>query len=539
MKNFNYIFLSCALIVSAIFTSCEDNTPDTPEYKTPDFTINGAVGTEITSTEANNVGTITFVAEGVWTVTVDKSWIELDIKTGGAGEYTINYTIDGRDVGFDDTSEGAITFVMGNVNSQIKVIRNPKERKIDFMGITEEGGELLPITSVDVKYNADDRNYYIVIDRVNGNFDWSVVELPKWISGPGVDEDGLDLSYSGKKDQDVVLFMMLNPEGFVAGAPMTGDIVFGSSGKEFTKALTVKFEGVDSEFISVNGTLPLGARLSYEGYVVEGLDNVETEKLGYDFKIIAADPEVGIISFAVDPKRGLSPFNHNSWVNINEVMPARSAVVTSNYTLRAKLNTGLERTAEIYILSKSALDKIGGIEDAPWEMLYFDETDGVAKIKPEYEKYYMSTITQEALSGPMFTLGGEYGDGSDDAELVALAEGSPEFELYGTKNISTLNLGPKANFSIITTLGYSSELLPLEIVEVGEPIYDAENGEPSLDGSSNYYFTFTWRQNATTVNKKSVLMFKYVEADAESGVEIGDNYGVLILTQEPSADNPE
>ncbi len=541
MKRFNNIFLICALIVGAVFTSCKDDeTQPTPEYKTPEFKINGAVATEITSTPSQNEGTISFMAEGVWSVSVDKIWISLDKKTGGAGEQIINYTIEKSGLNYDDVAEGNINFVMGNQELKIKVTRLPKERELEIMKINDDG-ELVPATSVDVQFNADQHTYYIIIDHVKGNFDWTITGLPNWIKDAGVDEDGFKLTFGADRDVIETFNLDLNVENFVINQAMAGDIIFGSANGEFEKSLAVNFAGIDDTFVNLDRTLPLATRLSDKGFVVEGLDLMETEKLGYDFKASAAGENMGIYIFLDDEYDGLVYMPQveggypTCWLHIEEAVAQRAAagdlVSTKHFTVRADVNTAQARVAQVYILPQSIHETIvsGG------DMLIYNEDLWKSEINPIYESYMVTTLTQElAVSKPMFTIGNEWGQGNWDATLTEVTD-TAIHELYGTSNVYTLDLGPEADYTRVNMLGYTHYESPT-LEEKGDAIYDANNIESGLDEMNGVMYTaFTWFRNTTTSDKESVLYFKYVADDQETGAVAGDNYGVLLMTQKPSA----
>ena len=530
MKRFNNIFLICALIVGAIFTSCkEDDIESTPTYNAPVFTINGVVGTEITSTLSSREGTISFNAEGVWSIKVDKIWISIDKKTGSAGEHTINYTIENSGVNYDDVAEGVISLVMGNQEFPIEVSRLPREREIEFMNLVEDGDNVVlePITSLDVIYNDLDRLYSAKINHVKANFDWNVSSLPEWIYDAGLDADGFELSYGGESGQIISLNLILNPEKFIVGAKMEGDIVFSSKGGEFSKAIKVNFNGVDETFVNLNNTLPLGATLTDEGYVLEGLNLEESDQLGFDFNVIAANPEVGVYVFKKDQwgMEWMDPDNEYvpAWMHILKASSrAGESTIITNYTLRVDANLGGTRMAEVYILPNILA------KDIEWggQML-----DG-ASIKAEYEKYFVSIITQQSLSKPMLTLG-EWGNW--DVILTALTDDSPGFEdykeKYNTENIAKLELGAEASTAVVNMLGYSINLMEPKLVSDGTAILDG--AEPMMMDSWSY--NFMWTPNNTGADIETVLLMQYPSDDEESGAAAGDNYGVLVITQKPSA----
>ena len=206
-------------------------------------------------------------------------------------------------------------------------------------------------------------------------------------------------------------------------------------------------------------------------------------------------------------------------------------VSTKNFTVRADVNTAKARVAQVYILPQSIHETIG----YGGELLIYNEDLWKSEINPIYESYLVTTLTQElAISKPMFTIGNDWGQGNWDATLTEVTD-TAIHELYGTSNVYTLELGPEADFTRVNMLGYTYYEFPT-VEEEGDAIYNAGDFENGMDEMSGVMYTgFAWFRNDTTSDKESVLYFKYVADDQATGAVAGDNYGVLLMTQKPSA----
>lgn len=549
MKKFNSILLTCALIISAIFTSCEESDNDFTLTTLPEFKINGVVDAEIISTPENNTGTITFTAESMWRVNVVQQWIVLDTKTGSAGEQTINYTIV-NSVDLDDELEGLISIVFGELDPyEINVTRLAKEHEIIILN-----GESEAIEFIEVNYNEEGRFYWIGIESVKGNFDWTVTELPAWVKGAGVDVDGLERTYSGDAGVDMKFVINLDTREFLINTPMSANIVFGAEGVEYTKSLEVKFteemsESINNDFINLDETLPSVAGLTVDGFAlnadIDGTGENVTDQVGYDFDVIAGEAGVGIVSFEAWDW-GIKEIWPNSWFRISKVESSTRSgdakAITSQYTIRVDDNTAGSRFALVYILPASVIEVLGGIDNAAEGMIYMDDLQMDA-IKPEYEQYLVSTVTQDAaVIKKEFTIGNDWG-GAWDAQLIALEEGASEFTKYGTENVFKLVLGAEANSTIVNTVGYSSDdYIFLNLEQASGDICNLTPGmgyETGGGEGTTFSFTFYWNRNDTDVDKTSVLKFKYAVNNGAEGEVEGENYGVLLITQKPTAAIPE
>lgn len=465
---------SIAAMASALFAlACQGNDTVVPE-KPSTSTLSAVKDIADVAFKGDSTLKLSFKADSSWSVSSDKTWCELSVKSGSSGDASIELKIQANPQ--FESRQALLTFVEGvgprAINKMVKVTQLPLERKIT---VTDVNGN--PITkAILVPDDESGAVEYKVRVVVTANFAWYVSGAPIWMP---------DLKFSGEANESVRMWLSVDPSKLETSTQV-GSVQYHDQSSLFVYNLDVEFAGVGNVYLKhdLPGYLNFAKDNSVGGMTQrffnvvtsETYTSVETAPFRIITTEVKPDPTGGDNHVWYQDAFGVD------WLSVyyNKAI-TRSLVSSVPWYIGATDNGGDIRAAAVLIVPKSAL---------PADLNeMFEDVDGAWTLKEAFKQYYATTIVQQAAA-LAFT-------GTENYDFEIPAEGS-------TKPLIVKALN-----------GIYSEGLALEYASTPHD-WDVETEWPW--GISMTYFKFnTISPNTTGSEKVTVVKVIYEDWNAMVG----------------------